>query len=432
MKTKLINKNIKFLLIGIVLLILILFILLSLYLLIPPKIILNGEETLVMEYPNEYIEPGYSARFLWENLSKKVEIKSFVDSNKLGTYEIQYSVKNKLGIFKSVKTRKIKIVDNESPQISLTKSDIILPLGEKYIEPGYSAIDNYDGDITNNVKVESNVDSTHIGEYKVIYKVKDSSNNETEVERNVEVYKNNVNSVPILTYHGFMTSEEKKKYALDEQYTISTDAFEEQLKYLKDNGYKTITLDEFYEWYTNQRTLTNKDVVIVIDDGNISQYYHAIPLLNKYEFSATIFVITGRIKDYDAKWDPTKIQFFSNDIIEDIKTNYKNISLESHTNNLHQLIDNQAAIKVKSNSEIEEDLKISKEILSAEYLAFPYGWNTPSSSEILKKLGYKMAFAFGYGNYGRATKNDDQYYIKRVNIKAETSMNEFINWLEVE
>lgn len=331
---------------------------------------------------------------------------------------------------KKEKQDQTTIIDSEPPVIELKGNNILLMVGDTYSEPGYDAFDNYDGNITSKVVVSGNVDTNKVGVYKLKYTVQDSSNNNFEIERVVTVCESNVDSVPILTYHNFMSKKEKNKYASKDKYTVTVESFEKQLEYLKENGYKTITLDDFYMWYTNQIALTEKDVVIVIDDGNISQYHYAIPLIEKYGFNATIFVITGRITNNDVEWDPSQIQFFNQNIIDDIENNHKSIKLESHTNNLHQLIDNQVAIKVKDDKEVEEDLKISKEILDAHYMAYPYGWNTASSTEILKKLGYKMAFAFGQGNYGRASKNDDQYYIKRVNITAETSMREFVNWLE--
>lgn len=331
---------------------------------------------------------------------------------------------------KKEKQNKATIVDNEPPVIELKGNNILLMVGDTYLEPGYNAFDNYDGNITSKVVVSGNVDTNKAGVYKLEYTVQDSSNNKFEIERVITVCEDNVDSVPILTYHNFMSEKEKSQFAPKDKYTVTIESFEKQLQYLKENGYKTITLDDFYMWYTNQIALTEKDVVMVIDDGNISQYHYAIPLIEKYGFNATIFVITGRITNNDVEWDPSQLQFFNQNIIDDIENNHKSIKLESHTNNLHQLIDNQVAIKVKTDEEIENDLKISKEILDASYLAYPYGWNTASSTEILKKLGYKMAFAFGQGNYGRASKTDDQYYIKRVNITAETSMREFVNWLE--
>ena len=70
------------------------------------------------------------------------------------------------------------------------------------------------------------------------------------------------------------------------------------------------------DWYNKKISLTGKNIVITIDDGNLSQYVYAVPLLEKYGFNATIFVVTSRINDYKVTWNPKKNQFFS--IIKEI------------------------------------------------------------------------------------------------------------------
>lgn len=82
---------------------------------------------------------------------------------------------------------KLNVVDRELPTIELVGGDVIIPINTKYEEYGYKALDNYDGDITNKVTVKNNVDISKVGEYKVEYTVKDSSSNESKVERKVTV-----------------------------------------------------------------------------------------------------------------------------------------------------------------------------------------------------------------------------------------------------
>ena len=399
------------------------------YLLVPPKLILKGNSNVEIEYSNKYVEEGYSAVFAGKDVSSYVEISSNINYNKLGSYEIKYVVKDKLGILKNVKKRKVTIVDTEPPKIKLNDNDKLLYLGEEYKEPGFTAVDNYDGNITNKVEIENNIDNKTEGTYEVKYRVLDSANNENIVIRNVTVSSNNVDSIPIFTYHGFMSDEEKNKYATNDKYTMSVSSFEEQLKYLKENGYNTITLDDFYKWYTNQIALTEKDVLIVMDDGHLSQYKYAIPLVEKYGFTATIFVITGRIKNEDQIWDPSINKYFSDYIIKDIKENHRTIYLASHTHYLHSTINGSCAMLSKTQDEIYNDIVMSKDIIDSEYLAYPFGCHTNASNEALKKANYKMAFDFSAD--ARATKNDNIYEIKRININADTTMQKFRKWLEV-
>ena len=407
----------------------ILTILVTFLLLYTPSIKLLGKKNIEISYNSRYVEMGYYAKMFGLDRTRAVKVSNNINYSKVGTYEITYSVKNLLGCFSKEEIRTITIVDKIKPVIELQGGDISLAINEPYKELGYTAFDELDGNLTENVIVEDKVDNQKAGDYEVIYRVKDSSENEASLSRHVNVYERNAYSVPILTYHHFLTIDEKNEYAKDDKYTMPIVQFEEQLKYLKENGYNTIDLEDFYLWYIGKKTLTDKDIVIVIDDGNVSAYFYAIPLLEKYGFKATIFVITGRISENEISWDPSKLQFFNSKMIEDIRNNHKNIRLASHTHYLHAQIEGSCAVAKKTEDEIYEDVVLSKDAINSEYLAYPFGCHTNAAFSALRRAGYKMAFEFGDDR--RATKKDQIYSIKRINVNAYTTMEKFIKWLEV-
>lgn len=93
---------------------------------------------------------------------------------------------------KTIKKIKIKINDSEKPTIILKGESIIyLGTSSKYIEEGYKAEDNCDGDITKNVVVSGKVDTSKAGNYTLTYSVKDNFGNSSSVKREVKVYKKN-------------------------------------------------------------------------------------------------------------------------------------------------------------------------------------------------------------------------------------------------
>lgn len=140
-------------------------------------IILNGKEKIVLNLGEEYKELG--AKTI---INSKIKIEGNVDNTKIGKYEIRYYHNKKY------KTRIVEVVDKEEPTITLNGlGEINIVLNGQYVEVGATAIDNYDGDITDDIIITNNVDLTKPGEYKVIYEVKDSSNNEKKVERIVNV-----------------------------------------------------------------------------------------------------------------------------------------------------------------------------------------------------------------------------------------------------
>lgn len=95
---------------------------------------------------------------------------------------------NKIDIINSINLKKyLNIKDIIRPDIILKDSSITINLYEEYHEPGYQALDNIDGDITNQVKITSNLNNKQPGTYKITYSVTDSSGNKTSINREVKV-----------------------------------------------------------------------------------------------------------------------------------------------------------------------------------------------------------------------------------------------------
>ena len=108
------------------------------------------------------------------------------DLSKIGTYPVTYTA-NYNGKSKSIDVN-IKVVDKTGPEIKLKGgNEIHWRLGKEFKDPGFTAVDDVDGDVTANVTVEGNVDINAEGTYTLTYKAKDSSGNETTVERKVTV-----------------------------------------------------------------------------------------------------------------------------------------------------------------------------------------------------------------------------------------------------
>ncbi len=155
-----------------------------------PKLTLNSSKKINLNYKEKYKEPGYKLIVNNKDYSDKVKIKGRVNSNKLGTYEIEYYYKN--GIFRTSKKRIVVVKDKTKPVIMLSgsKNTYICP-NSSYKEDGYEAIDNYDGNITKNVQIVKN-------DTEYIYSVKDSSGNKTIIKRNI--FKKDIVK-PVITFN---------------------------------------------------------------------------------------------------------------------------------------------------------------------------------------------------------------------------------------
>lgn len=147
---------------------------------------LNGEDEVTVEYGDKYKEEGYVALLNGKNYEKNVSIETNLDESKIGTYKIKYKLS--LVVFEKTIERIVKVVDTQKPILNITSDkDIYMSVGDKVPSVEYNAVDNYDGDITNKVKIVSEVDTSKKGNYKIIYEVSDSSGNSAKDEVVVHV-----------------------------------------------------------------------------------------------------------------------------------------------------------------------------------------------------------------------------------------------------
>ena len=228
----------------------------------------------------------------------------------------------------------------------------------------------------------------------------------------------------VLAYHHFMDEDEKNKYESENGFVISTKNFEEQLKLLKKKGYKTMTSEDLYCYIKEECKLKGKHVLITMDDGNISSYYKALPILEKYEYNSINFVIASRVKEKSEEWGKfDKYYFLGKDLINDIKDNHPLMEIGAHSYNLHSKIDGVSPLKILSREELVEDSKKAKEILNTDVYCFPFGAYNENLTKALEKAEFKMSFTFNPPGY--VNKDNNIYAIPRVEVRGDYSIEKF-------
>lgn len=144
---------------------------------------LEGNEEIILYKGSSYNDPGYSG---YDNKGRTydVEVSGEVDTSKVGIYTITYTLHN------VKKTRTVKVMETpENPTIiHLNGSkNITIKVGEKYEEPGYSAVDYAEGNLTSKVKVSGSVDTSKKGVYRLVYSVVNSDGVTTSEARVITV-----------------------------------------------------------------------------------------------------------------------------------------------------------------------------------------------------------------------------------------------------
>jgi peptidoglycan/xylan/chitin deacetylase (PgdA/CDA1 family) len=86
------------------------------------------------------------------------------------------------------------------------------------------------------------------------------------------------------------------------RYRIKPDVFEEQLRYLHDEGFHTIELEEWWRAMEAKMPIPRRAVILSFDDGYLDFIRYAWPLLKRYNFSAIVFLVTDKIGQSNS-WD---------------------------------------------------------------------------------------------------------------------------------
>lgn len=264
------KKKTNLILISIIITIILILIALIIFIFFNPliKIKLIGKDETI-EVFTKYKDKGVKI----EGTKNKVKITNKVKTNKLGTYTITYKITH-LKTTKIIK-RKIKVVDTTKPEITLQGNEVTIYQNDTYNEPGYTATDNYDKDITSKVKVTNNIDNTKAGTYEVTYSVSDSSKNKTEIKRKVNVIEKPKTQGTYIK--GILIV--NKKYSLPANYNPGVDQTAstalKQLQQAASTAGHNIPLISGFRSYSRQQTLYNN--YVARDGQALADTYSARP-----------------------------------------------------------------------------------------------------------------------------------------------------------
>ncbi|PFO80413.1 MULTISPECIES: polysaccharide deacetylase family protein [Bacillus cereus group] len=227
--------------------------------------------------------------------------------------------------------------------------------------------------------------------------------------------------IPVLMYHHLLKNDEKQSHpSFKNKGTVSTvEQFEKQMKYLVDNHYHTLTLQEFEDFMVRKKKLPEKSVLITFDDGLKSNYIYAYPILKKYQMHAVVFVITSRLTDEIEKFNPRELQPLSKTELDQMRDVFE---IGSHTHNLHNRSNGEVDLIDKDQEAVKKDIQESKQLLKTDYFCYPFGIYNQKSITILKDLKFHLAFTT---NEGYATQENKRLEINRFGISPQVDMKKF-------
>ena len=235
------------------------------------------------------------------------------------------------------------------------------------------------------------------------------------------VYKANVKpdkGIPVLMYHHLLKNSENTNFRNSS--TITPEEFKQQMEYLHQKGYETITTSQLEQYIKGNLNLPGKTVLITFDDGLKTVFLYAYPVLKQYHMKAAAFLITSRITNTPSNFNPIKLQTLSKVEMNQMKDVFE---FQGHTHQLHSLNSkNMSAVVTQPLSTVRNDLMINKTQFNAKALAYPFGQYNTSTINILKQVGFTSAYTThnAYVHIG-----DDPYQINRFGIEPHLPLEKF-------
>jgi len=247
--------------------------------------------------------------------------------------------------------------------------------------------------------------------------------------------------VPVLMYHHIAETVESGNTLV-----VTPEKFKADMKYLKEQGYSTIGLNDLYMYLNGEIELPEKPIIITFDDGYKSNYEYAYPIAKELDMKYVISVVgwsMGRETFIDS--DKPIIPHFS---LEEAKEMVQSghIEIQNHTFDLHNPEGLSYGYSLKTGRgvkpyELEDEcnykMRLKEDLLKlnslleevgikALFITYPYGAYIDITEEVVQDIGFVGSITTEEGI--RVYKNlEDLYKIPRLNITEELTLEEIIN-----
>jgi peptidoglycan/xylan/chitin deacetylase (PgdA/CDA1 family) len=224
--------------------------------------------------------------------------------------------------------------------------------------------------------------------------------------------------IPVLLYHSVSDACDTH-FA---EWTVTPSLFADQMRYLADNGYRSITVNELVERaFEKREALDPRSVVITFDDGFADFYTHALPLLRRHSHSATVFVTTGyvgRTSLWLARQGEGQRPMLTWSQIAELGEVGMECGSHGHE---HPELDAVPAARAWS------DLTQSREALEAvvgpvSSFAYPHGYYTRRLQRQVARAGFSSACAV---KDALSSTEDDRFALARAIVRGGTSLEAF-------
>lgn len=184
---------------------------------------------------------------------------------------------------------------------------------------------------------------------------------------------------------------------------VTIENLEEQLKFLYENRFHTLSLAEVKQYYYDGKELPQNSVLLTFDDCYQSIRKYAYPLLQKYQFHAIAFVVTGWLHSSAKPFQPESSVCMTRAELEEMKDVFE---YANHTDQFHTRVGTStSAMMTADDTAFSEDLDRcnSNGIVNAtDTFAYPFGLYAERNLALLREKGFQLAFTSEGGKNDRS------------------------------
>lgn len=225
--------------------------------------------------------------------------------------------------------------------------------------------------------------------------------------------------IPILMYHSI------SRYATPvfKPFTVSPELFAEHMKYLHEHEYTCITVTQFVNAQCQEGlSLPERPVLLTFDDGFADFFTEALPILERYNFVATLYIATAFIGS-TSRWLQREGEAMRLMLTWEQVRQLSLLGIEcgGHSH-YHQELDILPQSIVRA--EIVGCKRLLEDHLGQEVLSFayPFGYYTTATQQLVREAGYTSACAV---QYKMSSYVSDPFALRRLIVKADTNIDAF-------
>lgn len=248
--------------------------------------------------------------------------------------------------------------------------------------------------------------------------------------------------LPIIMYHGLT-----KKDSNVNTYFIPVSSFENDLKYLKENGYTTVLMKDVIDYIDGNSELPDKPIMLAFDDGFKNNLEYGFSLLEKYDMKAIISIVGKYSEDFsDIEDDNPEYAYLTWDDIKKLNESGR-IEIGNHSYDMHMLPKEKenkdkrkGASQVLGESDEEykkklvEDTKKTQDLLEKNcgitptFYTYPYGEVCKMSEETMKELGFHATITcMDKTNYINVNNHDSLFCLVKMLRTDKNSVTELLS-----